>query len=117
MTAVKGTLTIESGQSQSDVFNKKEWALGIAVLIPSDIQGVLGYRTSDEEDGTFDRAYDDSGSLIQIDPSSYTLPAWVTIKADMMPHHYIRFQTFTDSSEGATQNQNAQRTLKVMGTS
>lgn len=117
MSAVKGELTIASGQSQSDFFNKSEWALGIAVLIPSGIQGILGYRTSEKEGGTFDRAYDDSGTLIQIDPSAYSLPAWVTIKADVIPHHYVRFQTFTDSSESTPQNQDATRTLKVMGTS
>lgn len=117
MSTVKGILTIAQGVSQSDVFDKKEWALGMTVRLPSGFQGVLGIRVSEEKDGTFDPIYDDTNTLIQIDPTSFTLPAWFVLKADIMPAHFVRFQSFTDITEATPQNQDVARTLKVMGTS
>ncbi len=117
MSAVKGLLTIASGANESDLFDKRDNAGGIAIRIPAGIEGIISVRVADEPDGSLEAVYNTDGALIQIDPSALSLPAWHVLDADLFPGHYIGVATFTDSTEATPQNQSAERQLRIMGIS
>lgn len=118
MTAVKGSLVIPAGSYQSTgYFNKEGFALGLAIRIPLGFQGILAVRVADDPDETPAPIYDDVRTLIQVDPTGIDLPAWFVLKADLMPVHFLWVESYTDTTETSTQNQDVARTLRVMGTS
>lgn len=88
------------------------------INIPSGFNGVLFPVFSDEPDGVYTVAYNESGTLAYADPTSKIADSWYSLDAKcVFPAHYIKFASKTSTAGTAGTAQSAAREIKFMGIS
>jgi hypothetical protein len=114
------TLNIPAGGTVTSEYvtvDQRKHGAAMMVYIPSGFNGLLQFKACDTPDGTYEPAYDNDGTLMQIDPASKILPSWHMVPIDMFPAHYVKVASVASSAGTAGTAQDAARALRVMGLS